>query len=1117
MTSPILCCAWSKDGQHLALGHADGHLSIRSLTGEETIKLHVSGSVDCPLYTLAWHVADEESDVIACAVWHPQRTIHHVHLSGRLTAKPKALQDSGKGDLLNLTFFPEGDFYIAGGQSAQLHLYNTEDVHVHAIIRGYPDTINAKQWIWSAAIRPINETMVVTGTQDGNIALHQVVFGTVHGLHKTRYAYRDTNLTDVVIQDVASHDILRVSVKEVVRRISVYEKRLAVQTPTKILIYALATFHGGISRYQLKEKISRQDLDCSLLILTGMHTVLCVEHRLQLYNVNGEKEREWTMASSIRYVKVIGGMAGKEGLIVGLKDGAVLQVFVNNPFHIDLIPANHRFAVRCLDLSALRTKLAVVDDQNICSVYDLTTKQLLYQEPNASSVAWNALHDDILCYSGGGLLSTKTGLLPAHHQSLTGFVVGFRGASVYCLNVYKMTTLEIPQTPALEQYIDQRHFEAAFGVASLGVPDTDWRKLAKAAFEGLHLTIARKAYQRVGSLRMVAAIDTLRTRAQPNVPQEEKDMLLLADIKAILGHYADVIEEIFSFLFFFCFIYNYNDTYLKIYIKFKKAARLYRKAGHPQKAIDMYVDLQVWDIALKIAQESGQDTSLILRQRATLSLHTQDTATAAETYMALGDYMQAVLLYIKQGAWSTLAEKIGHIPKHEKRALQKASAAFQKFGHIDAYISTLEQMEDWTPLMSFYLEHALFDQALALSLRQPHLAPIFYLPYAQHLAAQEQYLEANTYFRRAGRIDETKRILTILIENAIDEERFSDASYLYWTLSKEIKEANFKTDGPSSIQASSIQAKKEIAIYEWMADMYYAYETVHRFVEDVFTEFSPENAFYAALFLIQNAFDSIEEVSHNQQQRRPLPDGIRQSHILTALRRQGKQMGAFGVARFATMSLRRYALTVQEQDANAVDGLLLRALPEQDDPSLQPYCACCARSNDMLHRDGLHCATCLEPYLISFDSFRHLPLVQFKLPDDMTDEEAITILHQEADTTTTTSTTIPSSSHDLHRDGDDLFLEILATAERNNQLTFEPVQVTRHLLAMFDASSVFIQPASLISKNEKANKYYKLMEPTMHITMCPHCHHFFHADEFEFLVLQRGNTCPFCRTPLNVQ
>ena len=50
-------------------------------------------------------------------------------------------------------------------------------------------------------------------------------------------------------------------------------------------------------------------------------------------------------------------------------------------------------AVRCLDLNSSRKKLAVVDENNTLLVYDVRTKALLYQEPNANSVAWNTMNE----------------------------------------------------------------------------------------------------------------------------------------------------------------------------------------------------------------------------------------------------------------------------------------------------------------------------------------------------------------------------------------------------------------------------------------------------------------------------------------------------------------------------------------------------------------------------------------------------------------------------------------------------------------------------------------------------------------------------------------------------
>lgn len=47
------------------------------------------------------------------------------------------------------------------------------------------------------------------------------------------------------------------------------------------------------------------------------------EKRLQCLNFVGNKEREWQMDSLIRYIKVVGGPANREGLLLGLKNGQV--------------------------------------------------------------------------------------------------------------------------------------------------------------------------------------------------------------------------------------------------------------------------------------------------------------------------------------------------------------------------------------------------------------------------------------------------------------------------------------------------------------------------------------------------------------------------------------------------------------------------------------------------------------------------------------------------------------------------------------------------------------------------------------------------------------------------
>lgn len=105
------------------------------------------------------------------------------------------------------------------------------------------------------------------------------------------------------------------------------------------------------------------------------------------------------MDSPVRYIKIVGGPANKEGLLLGLKNGQVSllntffflsslfhchsfagqvsKIFLDNPFPVDLLRIN--VPVRCLDLSSSRKKVAIVDDNNTCSVYQLSNGELLYQ------------------------------------------------------------------------------------------------------------------------------------------------------------------------------------------------------------------------------------------------------------------------------------------------------------------------------------------------------------------------------------------------------------------------------------------------------------------------------------------------------------------------------------------------------------------------------------------------------------------------------------------------------------------------------------------------------------------------------------------------------------------
>ena len=58
--------------------------------------------------------------------------------------------------------------------------------------------------------------------------------------------------------------------------------------------------------------------------------------------------------------------------------GHVLKIFVDNRFPVQLV--KHKSAIRGLDLSASKNKLAVVDENSKVFIYDLISKEVTFEE-----------------------------------------------------------------------------------------------------------------------------------------------------------------------------------------------------------------------------------------------------------------------------------------------------------------------------------------------------------------------------------------------------------------------------------------------------------------------------------------------------------------------------------------------------------------------------------------------------------------------------------------------------------------------------------------------------------------------------------------------------------------
>ncbi|CAM9276939.1 unnamed protein product [Chrysoparadoxa australica] len=436
------------------------------------------------------------------------------------------------------------------------------------------------------------------------------------------------------------------------------------------------------SIYQMVEatpKVNESINDGNNFVVTSQHVVLCKGKHIQLYGFKGVEARGWELESKVTCIKVDGGKPGCEGLLVGLANGSVLQVFVDNAFPVLLVKGQS--AIRCCDLSMLRKKVAIVDDTNRVSVYSMQTKEVLFQEAGASQVAFNSEVEDMLCYCGGGYLFLKTGDFPIHQHTLLGEMVGFRGSRVYSLHGGVVTAQDIPQNfvPAF-RYIEAGDYSKAYATACLGVTRSNWRLLAMCALQAANFSIAKQALIRVKDMRFVALLEgieqRLRSIRRDPVAQNKAEQEALALVLAHQGMY-------------------------------QEAAKVFARNGMVQKAIDMFVDLRQWEEAKVFAATcESVDTKDLVRRQAEWAEEVNDWRNASEMYMKAGEPLKAVEIVtsnLKHGWVECLVEIVRSVPKSETKVLQHCGHVFVEQGESDEAREVFLKLEDYNSLMDLHI------------------------------------------------------------------------------------------------------------------------------------------------------------------------------------------------------------------------------------------------------------------------------------------------------------------------------------------------------------------------------------------------------------------------------
>ena len=212
-------------------------------------------------------------------------------------------------------------------------------------------------WVWGVAVNPATKS-VFAGSNNGGITAFTVEFNKVHGLYQERYAYREL-MTDVIIQHLVTETRVKIRCRDFIKKIAIYKDRLAVQLPEKIIIYSVQADDPFDMKYKAHKKINKR-IDCTNLFVTSQNLVFIFDKKIQLLAFTGILVREWILEASIKYVKVVSGPPKRESLLVGLSNGVVLRIFIDNAFPIPIV--NQMTCINLVDISADKTKIVLIDE-----------------------------------------------------------------------------------------------------------------------------------------------------------------------------------------------------------------------------------------------------------------------------------------------------------------------------------------------------------------------------------------------------------------------------------------------------------------------------------------------------------------------------------------------------------------------------------------------------------------------------------------------------------------------------------------------------------------------------------------------------------------------------------
>ncbi|XP_026194212.1 intraflagellar transport protein 122 homolog [Cyclospora cayetanensis] len=815
VSSRICCLSWDEEGQRLASGQYSGLLVVHDRSSSQLWSQQLGAAV----WTVSWRPsrrtaaegssksADIRDSLLVACTFEPSMWLLDVDAEVPIISTPLT------HDPLSAIFSPGGDYLVMVGVDGCITLWSSNGIYLQPLhVSG--ERLEAT----ACCFLPSGQRLAFTNRQ-GDVGILNLRLPVVHGLHREVYARR-TTLCELTVHNLLCNKTVTIPFDELIQKVAVYRQLLAVQLKRCIVISKACQAALGTLEYREVHRL-KGSFECSLLLLAAHSVVLCHGNTLKLYDLEGKAQRQWNLKAAVRYVRVLGGPPGAEALLVGLRNGEVLYVYVHQELPLPLL--HHHTGIVCVDVSAERSRLAIIDENKELHIFELQNKR---------------------------------SLLP-YQQGFQGIVVGFMGSSAFCLYRQKMHQVKIDYKIAIYRYLKKNDLKSAYNLACLGATDNDLKQLGLECLREGDLKLARKCFQRRKDYRAICML---------NQVQVELDVL---NIPTDLQQYV-------------CRAYAYAFVQ-----NFTAAADEWGKAGLPQRASEMFADLRKWAEARQWAtiaakaqcdtldvdpkdgtigfpeapNKAGEAIASSARQKSATSTNEsggkllrteeQDKSAleeafmqalreAARLYVATGQVERASRVYSNIGATQSLIElfrtyrprknqKLGNhqnqtdakIPcplletsedfsgDHEMRdALRWAIPFFESGSHINLAQEALLSLGDSIGFLKVLMRAGRWHEALSRAKEDPTLLKHVLVPWANELIRRDQPEVAVKVFRQAGREKMALRLEATLLECAISQQLYAQAAARSWALA--IAFANMATGDVKLMDSSPCSLACEV-------------------------------------------------------------------------------------------------------------------------------------------------------------------------------------------------------------------------------------------------------------------------------------------------------------------